>query len=509
MMRNVVLTALVASVAALVTPSAAAACEAGSMPAFPAAKVTAAQLLPAGAFAPPGGASRARFAELPAFCRVMLTLTPSTDSDIKVEVWLPAAGWNGRFQAIGQGGMAGSIPYPAMALALQGGYATAGTDTGHVGNNADFMPEHPEKLTDFAYRAIHEMAVHAKAVIAAYYGRAAQRSYFNGCSGGGRHGLNNAKRYPQDFDGIVAGAASWNSIQMDAARIAVNRIVNRTASSAIPASKYRMVHGAVLNACDALDGVRDGVLENPMACRFDYASLACRDGDGPSCLTPAQVESAKVLTSPLKHPTTGAVLFEGHLWPGSELEWGTLGGPEPLDNALIRIRNIAFKDPTWDPARFNIATDVERADALDGGLLVMRDFNLKPYFDRGGKLLLWHGWADPQVTPQNSITFYTNVLTASGPGAAESIALFMLPGVSHCDGGPGPDTFDKMAAIEQWVEHGKKPARLVASHLTDGKVDRTRPLCPYPQVARYNGTGDTNDAASFTCAAPTPTSASR
>jgi feruloyl esterase len=388
-----------------------------------------------------------------------------------------------------------------MAPALATGYAAAGSDMGHVGNNANFMPEFPEKLVDFAYRAVHEMALKGKSVIENHYGKAPARSYFNGCSGGGRHGLTSAQRYPADFDGIIAGASSLNSMVMDAARIGVNRLVNRTSTSAIPASKYPMIHQAVLAACDARDGVTDGVLENPMACRFDYTSLQCKAGDGPSCLTAAQVQSARALTSPLRHPVTGAVLFEGHLWPGSELEWDTLGGPEPLINALRRIRNVTYKDPKWDPIHFDTATDVELADKVDAGLLASNNANLKPFFDRGGKLIMWHGWSDPQVTPQNSIIYFQDVLKTVGASARNSIELFMLPGVSHCDGGPGPDTFDRMTPLVQWVERGQKPTRIVASKVEGGKVVRTRPLCPFGQVAKWKGSGSTDDETNFSCVA--------
>jgi feruloyl esterase len=240
-----------------------------------------------------GRAAQQTFAELPSFCRVMLTSKPTSDSDIRIEVWLPESGWNGRFQAVGDGGLAGSIPFALMAAALAEGYATSGTDTGHVGGNADFMPGHPEKLIDFAYRSTHEMAVAGKAIIAAFYGNAPTWSYYNACSGGGRHALTSAQRYPADFHGIVAGAPSWNQARMDAARIGINLTVNRTPESRIPASKYPMIHDAVLRACDAADGVKDGVIENPRACNFDYATLACKGADDPSCLTAAQVESPR------------------------------------------------------------------------------------------------------------------------------------------------------------------------------------------------------------------------
>ncbi len=262
------------------TEAAAAACEDLVRLGRPATAVTIAQTVAAGAFTPPGGPGGGRggaaqlYPRLPAFCRVAATLTPSSDSDIKVEVWLPVSGWNGKFQAVGNGGMAGTIPYPAMAAALNAGYATAGTDTGHVGNNADFVPGHPEKLVDFAYRAIHEMTVASKAVIQAHYGGPPKRSYFNGCSQGGRQGITSAQRYPEDFDGIVAGASAWNSMRMHGARMAVNLTMNRTPDSAIPASKYQAIHNAVLQACDGRDGVKDGVIENPTACRFDFKSLA-------------------------------------------------------------------------------------------------------------------------------------------------------------------------------------------------------------------------------------------
>ena len=485
------------------TSAAAATCEELARFAPPGSAITSSRAVAAGGFSLPdtAGAAAKAYAALPAFCRVAVTLTPTSDSDIRTELWLPMSGWNGKFQAVGNGGMAGVIPYPAMATALAAGYATAGTDTGHVGNNADFVPGHPEKLIDFAYRAIHEMAVTSKALIRSHYGAAPKISYFNGCSQGGRQALTSAQRFPQDFDGIVAGASAWNSMRMHGARMAVNRFVNRSTEATIPASKYPMIHDAVLAACDARDGVKDGVLENPTQCRFDFKTLECRGEDSASCLTPPQIESARAMVSPVTHPQTGAVLFEGHLWPGAELEWDIIGAPEPLRNAVTALKNITYKGGHFDPYHFDPAVDIEIADASDGDLLDSNNFNLKPYFDRGGKLLMWHGWADPQVTPQASTTYYSNVLKTVGAGAGNAIALFMLPGVYHCQGGDGPDRFDRMAALEQWVERGEKPSRLIASRMRDGKVDRTRPLCPFGQVARWNGTGSTDDQQNFSCVA--------
>lgn len=504
--------------------AAATACEDLARLALPNAKIDSAQMVAAGAFVQPGGRGGAArgaggaagaadgrgargpaanpFGNLPAFCRVTATLTPTSDSDIKTEIWLPASGWNGKFLAVGNGGWAGTIPYTAIAAAVAAGYAGAGTDTGHTGNNADFALGHPEKVIDLAYRSIHEMTVQSKTIINAHYGAAAKFSYYNGCSQGGRQGLAAAQKYPEDFNGIIAGAASWNQMRAHGARMALNLIVNKDAGSVIPPAKYSMIHAAVVNACDAQDGVKDGVLENPGKCNFDYAKLLCKGADGGDCLTKGQVESAKAMTSPLRDPKTGKVLFDGHLVPGSELGWATLGGPEPLGVATTAMRNVVFQDRNWDFRTMNISTDVDRAHKADNGAMYSGDPNLKPFFERGGKLLMYHGWSDPQVNPLNSVIYYNSVLKAAGKDkAANSIALFMMPGMNHCQGGVGPDSFDKVKVLEDWVEQGRKPTQIIASHSTNGQVDKTRPLCPFPQVAKYKGTGDTNDAANFSCVA--------
>ena len=513
-MLRFMFSAVAAVLVSVAAPAAAASCESLSALALPAAEVTSAATVPAGAFRPPaapGGnpAAASPFASLPAFCRVTATLKPTSDSDIRIEVWLPAAGWNEKFQAVGNGGWAGVIPYGSLAAAVAGGYASAGTDTGHSGNSAAFAPGHPEKVIDMGYRAVHEMTVHAKAIIAAYYGDPPKLSFWNGCSQGGRQGITSAARYPADFDGIVAGAPAVNFMDLHAGRIALNQAVNRTAAHVIPREKYATVHAAVLNACDGLDGVKDGVLENPRACRFDPQVLECKGADAANCLTAPQVQSAKAFYTPVTRPTTGEVLLPG-LELGSELSWSTLGGPQPLGNAVEGFKYVVFQDPNWDWRRFNLATDLERAEKADNGVMSSSDPDLEPFFDRGGKLLIYHGWSDPQVLPGNTIGYFNRVVGVAGREAVgASMQLYMVPGMNHCRGGAGTDTFDVMGAIEQFVASGQAPARIPASRIVNGTVERTRPLCPYGQVAQWNGTGSTNEAANFACVADTTTPASQ
>lgn len=475
--------------------------------ALPNTTIDGAVLVAAGTFTEPSGrvgATNNAFASLPAFCRIAATVKPSTDSDIKIEVWLPASGWNGKFQGVGNGGWAGVISYSAMAAAVAGGYATASTDTGHVGNSAAFALGHPEKLVDMGYRAVHEMTVQGKAVTQAFYGKAPTLSFFNGCSLGGRQAITEAERFPDDYNGILAGAPAIYNMQIHVGRIAINALAHRSPDAYIPPDKYQAVHDAVLQACDALDGVKDGVLENPMQCRFDPKVLQCTGADGPTCLTAPQVETARQLYAPLKTGTSGTM--PALLQPGTELSWGTLAGPQPVGTALEPMRYIVFKDPSWTVEKFNAATDFDRALEADrNNVLGLTDPNLKPFFARGGKLLMYHGWQDPQVPAQSSPRYFTDVVKTVGASAANaSIQLYMVPGMNHCQGGPGTDTFDKMAAIESFVATGKAPAQILASHRTNGMVDKTRPLCPFGQVARWNGTGSTDEAANFACVADRP-----
>lgn len=503
--RRMVVCGAVAAVATFVSaPLMAASCESVVKMKLADGRIDAAEVVAAGAFSVPGeaggGAASAVYKKLPAFCRVTATLTPSSDSDIKVEVWLPVAGWNKRLQVVGNGGWAGSISYSALADAVAHGYASASTDTGHTGRSAAFAVGHREKVVDVAYRAVHEMTVKAKVVVAAYYGGGATLSVWNGCSTGGQQGVTEAMKYPADFDAIVAGASAVHHLSLHVARVALDAYANRSADSDIPAAKYSLVHDAVLQACDALDGVKDGVIENPLACHFDPKVLACKGADSSSCLTAAQVETAQAIYAPVKNPKTGRELMPELLMPGSELGWATIAGPKPNELALDALRYVEFQDPSWDWHKFNAATDIDRALKADAGLLDATDPNLKPFFDHGGKLLMYHGWADPQVTPMGSVDYYNDVVKTLGAGVVgRSIELYMVPGMNHCRGGVGTDTFDKMGAMEEWIAKGMAPKMILASHLVGGTVERTRPLCPYPQVAAYKGSGSTDEAGSFVC----------
>jgi feruloyl esterase len=438
---------------------------------------------------------------LPPFCRVAATIAPTTDSEIKIELWMPASGWNGKLEAVGNGGWAGTINYPGLASALRHGYAAASTDTGHAskGDEAAFALGHPEKLVDFAWRAVHEMTVDAKAIVTAFYGSAPKRSYWNGCSSGGRQGLVEAQRFPDDFDGIVAGAPANDWTHLMASGVWIGQATLGNPSAYIPREKYAVIHRAAIEACDAADGVKDGLIDNPTRCRFDPAILECRAEQTDTCLTHAQVEAARKIYSGPKNPRTGDAIFPG-LEPGAELGWDAMaGGPKPFPITSSHFKYVVFKDPNWDFRSLDFDRDVALADRLDAGLLTATNPDLRKYFARGGKLLLYHGWTDQLIAPRSTVDYYERAMAASGAQAAASIRLFMVPGMAHCGGGEGPNTFDAFAALERWVEDGKTPDQLPAAHKTRGVTDRTRPLCRYPQTAHYTGSGSIDDAANFVC----------
>ena len=462
--------------------------------------ITMAQVIPAGQFSLPSGeAPRGPnpYKELPDFCRVAASIKPTSDSDIKIEVWLPANGWNGKFQGVGNGGWAGVISYSALAEAVRGGYASASTDTGHEGGRGIFAMDHPEKLLDFAWRSQHEMTVKAKSIIQAFYGNGPKLSYWNGCSTGGRQGLKEAQMFPDDYDGIIAGAPANRT----AIGLWVAFAVLKDPASYIPAAKYPIVHQAVLNKCDALDGVKDGLLENPMKCSFDPNVLLCKGGDNGECLTSPQVQAAKKLYSPGVNPRTGKELFSSYV-PGTELGWGVQGkGPDPYVNSYDQYKYVVFKDPNWDWRTFDFDKDDERGNLPENLVMNATNPDMKVFFAHGGKLLIYHGWSDTNVPTLNTIKYYKNVVDLMGGPAktSNSMRLFLEPGMGHCGGGEGPNVFDKVSALDQWVDHGKAPDQIIASHSTAGKVDRTRPLCAYPQVAKYKGSGSIDDAANFVC----------
>ena len=486
-------------------------CESLSAFSGPHAAVTLAQTVGAGQFpAPPARGGRAAvnpFANLPAFCRVAATLTPSSDSDIKIEVWLPASAegsggqasrWNGKLQAVGNGAWAGTISYPAMATALAAGYGTVSTDTGHVGGNANFMVGHPEKLVDFEERSVHEMTVTAKAIAAVYYGSAPKQAYFNGCSTGGRQALTAAQRYPADFDAIVAGAPANFAKRQAFGQIWAWQATHKDEASMLTAEKYAVLHKAVIDQCDALDGVKDGVLENPTRCKFDPKVVECKNGDGPDCLTAAQVEAARKIYAGASNSKTGEPLYPG-LQPGSENGWGASVAARPVGYAEDFFKYVVFKDEKWDPKALNYDEDIPVTDRTATGLNAV-DADLTKFIAHGGKLLIYHGWSDPGIPPYNSVNYYNSVLKATPKNAAQdAVRLFMVPGMGHCGGGDGTSTFDMAAAIDKWVETKKAPVEIPATKMADGKAVRTRPLCAYPAMATYKGTGSTDDAANFIC----------
>ena len=454
---------------------------------------------------------------LPASCRVAGVIKPSGDSEIRFEVWMPSSGWNGRFQGAGNGGFAGSINSRQMQAALAGGFATASTDTGHEAGTTDagWALGHPEKVVDFGYRAVHLMTVDAKAIIHAFYGEGPRRSYFSSCSNGGRQALMEAQRFPEDYDGIVAGAPAnyWTHLLANS----VWDLQAVTGSSYIPAKKLPAIQAAALAACDALDGLKDGLIEDPPRCHFDPEALQCQGAETDSCLTAAQVVALKKLYAGRVFPG-----YEpgGEAEPGGWLTWIT--GPAPEKSLMFDFgtqfyKNIMFGNAAWDYHGFDADRDTKATDEKLAGVLNATDPDLSRFRARGGKLILYHGWSDAAIGPGNTVNYYESVVSKAGASDARGfVRLFMVPGMQHCSGGSGPNSFgqfggatgdaehDVGAAIERWVEQGIAPERIVAAKRKNdldsrSEAVRTRPLCAYPSVARYKGTGSIEDAGSFMC----------
>jgi feruloyl esterase len=491
--------------AALIAPaaSAAGACESLSTLTLEKATITSAREVEAGALTLPSGRSGRganAFPNLPAFCRVQATLTPTSDSHIEMELWLPSENWNGKFLAVGNGGWAGNIETGAMAVGLAKGYATASNDTGHKGGSASFAVDHPEKLIDFAYRSMHQMALQSKTIIQAFYSRAPRLSYYQGCSTGGRQGLMEAQRYPAEFDAIIAGAPVNNVVHLNVQSVARQVAMLREPARILPPNKVKLLASAVVSACDAKDGVKDGIISDPPACRFDPTELQCKAGDGPDCLTASQVETAKQAWEPVK-TKAGAVVYPGSS-PGFESGYRMPAPGVPITPLLTDMsRFVAHQDANWDVLSFDLDQDLALA-MKNGAFIEATDPDLAKFKARGGKLLLYHGWADPGPAPQNTINYYSAVEAKLGGSQDGWMRLFLMPGMGHCRGGVGPDRADFLSAMEGWREKGEAPARIVATRAANqqGRTEMTRPLCPYPQVAKYTGAGSTDEAKNFVCA---------
>jgi hypothetical protein len=488
------------------------------------AKVTSAVLEPAGVALADVKLPAEAVGKLTAFCRVKVTDTPTGDSDIKTEVWLPVAGWNGRYRALGNGGFAGQIGFGDMAAAVMEGYATSGTDTGHAGMEAKFALGHPEKVKDFGWRAVHDMSVEAKVLVKAFYGKVAEHSYFTACSDGGREALMEAQRFPGDFDGILAGAPAYHWTALISAATEDDQTLMASAGAYLPASKLPAITAAVLAACDGQDGLKDGVVGNPAKCRFDPAVLACAGAETDSCLMPGQMATLKAIYA-AKVDAQGNPVFPGYS-PGAESAAGSWNGwmvgkkqgdaTAMMYFGLGYFKDFVFEREDWSLGTFDFDRDSKVALANTGAALNATDTNLKLFAARGGKLLMYHGWNDPAIPALSSVEYYDGVVAAMGKSATDAaVRLYMVPGMLHCDGGPGVVDFgqnpaamredaqhDVFTALERWVEEGSAPGTLTATKFVDDDETKgavsSRPLCAYPAEARFVK-GDPRDAASFVC----------
>jgi feruloyl esterase len=474
-----------------------------------------------GTFTIPG--ARDTIGNLPALCRVAGEIRPTSDSRIAFEVWLPLTTWNGKLAGVGNGGWAGTITYSGPPIAslsdqVRRGYAVASTNTGHEGDGGEarFAFGHPERLADFGWRAVHEMTLKAKAVTQAFYGRPPQRAYWIGCSTGGKQALTEAQRFPEDYDGIIAGAPANNWAPLMTATAAQTLAAIGESASYLLGPARRLLYNAIMKACDALDGVEDRTLEDPRRCKFDPASLQCSTTHADSsCLTSVQVIAAKRIYAGPDDPANGRKISPG-LSLGSELGWGAFATPDrPFAIPFSYYRWLVVADSTWDWRSFDLANPRFHQAWVDANrkfapVLPATDPNLRAFRARGGKLIHYHGWNDQLITPQNSVDYYTSVIAFEASGRRDSAAtladvqgsyrLFMVPGMTHCGGGNGPNVFDMERALEDWVERGVAPDSVIAEHRTpNGVPDRRRPLCVFPKVAVYKGDGDSNVEASFTC----------
>jgi feruloyl esterase len=439
-------------------------------------------------------------ANIPAHCRVQMVLKPTSDSLINMELWLPTQNWNGKFMGVGNGGFAGSIQglTNEMPQALRLGYATAGTDTGHQEPGGNWAIGHPEKLIDFAYRSTHEMTLKGKQIVKAFYDQSAKYSYFKGCSTGGRMAVMEAQRYPDDYDGIIAGSLANRHIHMWTAGVARSIELSRHPEGSLTAEKAALVNQMVMTTCDTL---KEGFLNNPRQCKVDFSKLLCAAGkDDDTCLTAPQLKTVDTYYGGVKN-SKGELIFSGQAL-------GNAIGPQRSTNqspgGVFDIVRIAYNDANHDWQKFDLDKDLPVIDKAESYVDAVNP-DLGKFKSRGGKLLLTHGWADTGITPETTIWYYDAVLAKMGKNQSKWLRLFMAPGMGHCGGGPGVNTFDSIDTLEKWVEKEIAPDQMMGT----GAQGLTRPLCPYPQYAEYQGTGDLKSAANWACKAPATAASTR
>ncbi len=522
--------------AALLVPATAHAAGCGDLARthLPDVTIDSAKAMPAGPFQGDNGMAPA-LAILPSHCRVTGTIRPTARSQIRFELWLPDR-WNGRLQGVGNGGLAGSINYRGgLVEATQRGYAAVSTDTGHRGHAGDgsWALGEPEKIVDYGHRAVHLTTVAAKALVATFYGRAPERSYFVSCSNGGRQGLMEAQRYPEDYDGIIAGAPAYDFTGLMAGFAWNAAALWRRPATMILPSATPMIAAAVLRQCDRKDGVADGLIADPRRCRFDPAVLRCRPGQQGDCLPAPQVAAlASVYRG--AHDGRGRALYPGYL-PGGEvgqlpgLGWEgwmfSRQGQGSSQAGLLQATMGSFlaHDGSWTIDRLDYDRDVTAFRRRYAGVLDATSPDLSRFWARGGRLILFHGWADAAIAPESSIAYREAVVARIGRARTDAgLRLFMVPGLQHCFGGTGPNSFggltvplradplrDMSAALERWVEHDTAPDMIVATRHDDflqgifapdkARAVSTGLLCPYPKAARWRGRGATSAASSFRC----------
>jgi feruloyl esterase len=507
---------------------------------LPNATITSAESVSAGNFKLPPGLIPS--IDLPAFCRVKAELKPSSDSLIKIEVWMPSEKWNGKFEQMGNGGLAGSINLFTLATGLKNGFATAATDDGHEaqGTDGSWAIGHPEKVKDFGYRAVHETNVAAKKIIVAFYSKPFRYSYFNGCSEGGREALIEAQRFPSDFNGILAGSPAhyWTPLM---AAFAWNAQALNDPASFFSQPKRLAVENAALAACGTQDGVTDKFIKDPLRCRFDPATLLCKDADSDTCLTQPQVTALKKIYEGPSNSATGKKISAGYE-TGAEAEPGLPGisfvsyvfgaGPGMSLGAMFSTSfygAFVFEDPKWKFTQLIFDKDIATTDDKVGAIMNASDPDLRPFRAHGGKLIQYHGWNDGSPPPRHSVEYYESVSAKIGglEKTQNFYRLYMVPGMMHCGAGPGPNDFGNFfdlmpsdtadhnifLSLEDWVEKDVPPNGIIATKYTADNpakgVSMTRPICPFPQQAKWNGNGDTSDAKNWTCVPPSLNSRQR